>query len=239
MRPQSIIQIWKWKIRKISLHGAVCGARGGFPSPENPCVSAKENTVGLEMTLLSRERWSCHRTAIFACWKHTQVQEHFRESIPPEHDKWLHECFILSSHYIFPPCLKGHRIKIGNVNYRQKAMFIGWYSSSMGFPGSSAGKESACNAREPGSVPELGRSAGEGIGYPLQYSWASLVAHLVKNLPAMQETWVWSLGWEDPLEKGKASHWPGEFNGLYRTWGRKESDATERLALLRSHLRLL
>jgi len=52
----------------------------------------------------------------------------------------------------------------------------------------------------------LGRSAGEGIDYPLQYSWASLVAQLVKNMPAMQETWVRSLGWEDPLEKGKATH---------------------------------
>ena len=55
-------------------------------------------------------------------------------------------------------------------------------------------------------IPGSGRSAGEGKGYPLQYSWASLVAQLVKNLPAMQETWVWSLGWQDPLEKGKATH---------------------------------
>ena len=54
-------------------------------------------------------------------------------------------------------------------------------------------------------IPELGRSSGEGIGYPLQYSWASLVAQLVKNLPTMQETWVRSLGWKDPLEKGKAT----------------------------------
>ena len=52
----------------------------------------------------------------------------------------------------------------------------------------------------------LGRSSGEGINYPLQYSWASLVAQMVKNLPAMWEAWVWSLGWEDPLEKGKATH---------------------------------
>ena len=56
----------------------------------------------------------------------------------------------------------------------------------LGFPGSSAGKESACNAGDPGSIPGLGRSAGEGIGYPLQYSWASLVAQWVRNLPAMQ-----------------------------------------------------
>ena len=76
----------------------------------------------------------------------------------------------------------------------------------MGFPDSSVGKESACNARDPSSITGLGRSPGEGIGYPLQYSWASLVAWLVKNPPAMQEIWVKSLGWEDPLEKGKATH---------------------------------
>ena len=73
-----------------------------------------------------------------------------------------------------------------------------------GFPDSSVGKDSTCNAGDPGMIPGLGRSTGEGIGYPLQYSWASLVAQLVKNPPAMQETWVQSLGWEDPLEKGKA-----------------------------------
>ena len=72
----------------------------------------------------------------------------------------------------------------------------------LGFPGSSAGKESACNAGDPGSIPGLGRSAEEGIGYPIQYSWASLVAQLVKSPPARLETWVQSLGWEDPLEKG-------------------------------------
>ena len=55
-------------------------------------------------------------------------------------------------------------------------------------------------------IPESGRSAGEGIGYPLQYSWASLVAQLVKNLPAVWETWVRPLDWEYPLEKGKATH---------------------------------
>ena len=71
---------------------------------------------------------------------------------------------------------------------------------------SSVGEESACNAGDPGSIPGLGRYAGEGIGYPLQYSWASLVAQLVKNPPAMRETWVRSLGWKDPLEKGKATH---------------------------------
>ena len=76
----------------------------------------------------------------------------------------------------------------------------------MGFPGSSAGKESACNAGHPSSIPGSGRSPGEGIGYSLQYSWASLMAQTVKNLSAMQETWVQSLGWEDCLEDGMATH---------------------------------
>ena len=79
-------------------------------------------------------------------------------------------------------------------------------STKQGSPHSSVGKESTCNAGDPGSIPGLPRSPGEGIGYPLQYSWASLVAQLVKTLLAIQETWVQSLVWEDPLEKGKATH---------------------------------
>ena len=70
----------------------------------------------------------------------------------------------------------------------------------------SAGKESTYNAGDPSSIPGLRRSTGEGIVYPLQYFWASLVAQLVKNPPAMWETWVLFLGREDPLEKGKATH---------------------------------
>ena len=77
---------------------------------------------------------------------------------------------------------------------------------SMGFPCGSAGKESTCNARDLGSIPGSGSSSGEGIDYPLLYSQASLVAQSVKNLPAMWETWVQSLGWEDPLEEGMATH---------------------------------
>ena len=76
----------------------------------------------------------------------------------------------------------------------------------IGFLGSSAGKESAFNAGDPSLIPGSGRSPGEGIGYPRQYSWASLVAQLVKNLPAMLEISVGSLGSEDLLEKGKAIH---------------------------------
>ena len=71
---------------------------------------------------------------------------------------------------------------------------------------SSVGKESTWDAGDPSLIPGSGRFVGEGIGYPLQYSWACLVAQLVKNLPAMRETWVWALGWNDPLEKGEAAH---------------------------------
>ena len=71
---------------------------------------------------------------------------------------------------------------------------------------SSAGKESSCNAGELSLIPESGRSPGGGIGYLFQFSWASLVTQLVKNLPAMWETWVLSLGWEDPLEEGTTTH---------------------------------
>ena len=92
-----------------------------------------------------------------------------------------------------------------------------------GFLDSSVGKQSACSA-DPSSIPGSGRSPGEGIGYPLQYSRASLVTQLVKNWPAMWETWVWFLGWEDPLEMGMATHssilaW--RVPGLYSTCDRR------------------
>ena len=79
------------------------------------------------------------------------------------------------------------------------------FTYNYGFP-DILSEESACNAGDPGSIPGSGRSPGEGIDYPLQYSWAPLVAQLVKNPPAMRETCVRSLGWEDSLEKGKATH---------------------------------
>ena len=101
-----------------------------------------------------------------------------------------------------------------------------------GFPGSSAGKESACNAGDPSLISSSGRFAGEGIGYPLQYFWASLVAQLVKNLPAMWETKVRSLGWEDSQEEGMATHssilawrihmdrgaWQATVRGVLESW---------------------
>ena len=81
--------------------------------------------------------------------------------------------------------------------------------TATGFLDGSVVKEPSCNAGDPGSIPGLARSAGKGIGYPLQYSWASLEAQLVKNLPAVLETSVRSLGWKDPLERGKALHYSG------------------------------
>ena len=73
------------------------------------------------------------------------------------------------------------------------------------FPDSSIGKESACSAGDPGSIPGSGRSPAEGKTYPLQYFWASVVVQLVQNPPAMQDTWVQSLGLEDPLEEARQS----------------------------------
>ena len=98
---------------------------------------------------------------------------------------------------------------------------------TLGFPDSSVGKESACNVGDPSLIPGSGSSPGEGIGYPLQYSWASFVTQLVKNPPVMQETWVRSLGWEELLEKGKATHSSILAWRLYSPWDRKGLDMTE------------
>ena len=105
--------------------------------------------------------------------------------------------------------------------------------TNMGFPESSVGKESACNAGYPGLIPGSGRSAGEGIGYPLQYSWASLVALLVKNPPAIQRPGFDP--WRAPWRRERLLtpvFWPGEVHGLYSPWGCKKSDMTMRLSLL-------
>ena len=122
-------------------------------------------------------------------------------------------------------------------------LMIKWmYGGCWGFPGSSAGKESACNAGDPGLIFGSGRCPGEGIGYPLWYSWASLMAQMVKNPSAIWETWIWSLGWEDPLEEGVAIHssilpwrnpWTEEPDGLQsmgsqragHVWATKHSTA--------------
>ena len=109
------------------------------------------------------------------------------------HQSWL-SCSRLPSHKDYL------NILLTRMCLAQRSLWVGlsWYRS--------AGKESVCSAGDLGLIPGSGRFPGEGIDYPLQYFWASLVAQLVKNPPAMQETWVRSLGWEDPLEKGIATH---------------------------------
>ena len=97
----------------------------------------------------------------------------------------------------------------------------------------SAGKESACNAGDPSSIPGSGRSAREGVGYPPQY-WASLVAQLGKNLPTMQVTVFDPCAGKTPWRKEQLPtpvFWPGEFRGRFSPRGREESDTTERLSL--------
>ena len=102
--------------------------------------------------------------------------------------------------------------------------------------GSSASKESASNAGDSGSISGLQSSPEEGIGYPLQDSWASLLAQMVKNPPAMWETWSGSLDYKDPLEDRIGI--PLQYSCLenpyrqrsmagYSLWGCKEWDMTE------------
>ena len=92
---------------------------------------------------------------------------------------------------------------VGKICWRRDRLPIPVF---LGFPGGSIGKESACNAGDPCLILGLGRLPGEGIGYLFQYSWASLVAQIVKNLPAMWETWAQTLCWEDLLGKGLVTH---------------------------------
>ena len=115
--------------------------------------------------------------------------------------------------------LKSRDITLLTKVHIVKAMFFpcGHVWVYQGFPDCSVGKESTCNAGDPGSILGSERSAREGIGHPFQYTWASLVAQLVKNPPARWETWVPSLGWEDPLEKERLPtpvFWPEEFHRL-------------------------
>ena len=109
------------------------------------------------------------------------------------------------------------------------------FLDTKGFPDSSVGKESAYNAGDPSSIPGSRRSAGEGIDYPLQYSWASPEAQLVKNPPVQCRRpgfnpWVGNISWKRERLPTPV-FWPREFHGLYSPWGCKESDMTEPLSL--------
>ena len=107
----------------------------------------------------------------------------------------------------FPFCrTKCEKDVDSGLRFSKISIFRASSSTFLGFPGSSAGKESTCNAGDPGSVSGSESCPGEGIRYLLQYSGASLVAQTAKNLPAMWETWVRSLGWKDPSKEGMANH---------------------------------
>ena len=96
----------------------------------------------------------------------------------------------------------------------------------LGFSDGSAGKQSTCNAGDPGSIPGSGRSTGEGIAYPLQYSWASLVAQLVKTPPAMWKTWIGKIPWRrERLPHSSVLTW--RIPWTVYPWGCKELDRTE------------
>ena len=117
--------------------------------------------------------------------------------------------------------------------------FGDYHQQDKGFPDSSVGKESTCNAGDPSSIPGSDRSTGEGIGYPLQYSWASLVAQLVRNCLQCRRfgfnSWVGKIPWRREWLPTPV-FWPGEFHGLYSPWSHKGLDTTERLSLSLSGL---
>ena len=149
-------------------------------------------------------------------------------------DSWWHYlnkiCILLC---LRPTYLWTFQVRWVNSVLLTKTVWTEFLSLGGCFRHSSVCKESACNAGDPGSIPGSGSSPGEGIGYPFQYSWASLVAQLVKNPPAMWETWVRSLSWEDLLEKGKATYasilaWRILWTTVH---GVTETDRTEQLSL--------
>ena len=136
-----------------------------------------------------------------------------------QRDRLLLSCHLLGRSRVV---LGIHRFQ-NPVEWRFLAI-KGFFDSSVG---------SACNAGDPGSIPGLGRSPREGIGYPQQYSWAFLVAQMIKNSPTMWETWIQSVGWEDPLEEGVATQhsvlaWRIPMNrGAWRVHGVTELHRTE------------
>ena len=120
----------------------------------------------------------------------------------------------LNCHFMWPLCLQPLNCEFILENHPDSlnSIMSTWDNflcvsyGIIGFPSSSTCEESACNAADPGSIPGSGRSPGEGTGYLLRCFWASLVTQTVMNPPAMRETCVQSLGWEDPLEEGMETH---------------------------------
>ena len=141
-------------------------------------------------------------------WELPDVQAGFRKARGTR-DQIANICWIIEKARKFqkktPTSASLTTLKPLTVRNKTNWKILKEYQITLGFPDSSVGIESAYNAGDPSSIPRSGRSTGKGIGSPLQYSRASLVAQLVRNPLVMRETWVRSLGWEDPL-KGKVTH---------------------------------
>ena len=153
----------------------------------------------------------------FDCVDHNKLWKILQEMGIPDHLTWLLRNLYAGQEAIVRT-LHGTQLS-GNPPAMQETPVAGRFFTNWAI------RESTCNAEDPSSIPGSGRSAGEGIGYPIHYSWASLVAQLVKNPPAMQETWAGKIPWRRERLLTPVS--PGEFHGLYSPWGHKESDRTE------------
>ena len=184
---------------------------GAVHVPRAPDIFPGGNKTAMsyfQVPLSQRLSWANSRDIISTCEIESTRQQNLSSA-------WIKLLRGKQGWHLEPRRPGADRTSLWNPEDRGYFHVQGWWKQtqeldklcfSRGFPGISAGKESTCNAGDPGLIPGSGRSAGEGNGYPLQYSWASLVAQLVKNLPTVRETWVWSLAWEDLLEKGMATH---------------------------------
>ena len=189
-------------------------------------------TQGLNLCLLNLLHWQaeflpllpCEKPIYFMCTTlyFTSVWHHITKSLVFIHHHIINPCIhVALPSFPFPSrnhssvlCIYGFFLVLFafffffflyvSFNFNAEVAFA--QVPLANFPHCAVGKEFTSNAGDPSLIPGSRRPPGEGIGYPLQCSWSSLVAQLVKNLAAMWETWVWSLGREDPLEKGKATH---------------------------------
>ena len=217
----SAVFLLQW-LQEVRFHLSNSTLLDGIPSKEFQIHLCKE-------TLL--QNWRIHLPQILLLFLPAS------ETHPP-HDRDNFLCRV-----VFDCCVESYWDQLVSL-YQKRGYTRGWsfFTKSWKPPNflthywhpynSSVGEESAINVGDPGLIPGLGKFPGEGIGYLLQYSWAFLVTQLVKNLPAMWESWVQSLGWEDPLVKGKATHSSTlAWRTIYSPQGPKESDTTEPLSL--------
>ena len=130
--------------------------------------------------------------------------------------------------FFYDPADIGNLIS-GSFAFSKPRLYM--WKFSVHFPDSSVGKESTLNAGDPSLIPGSGRFPVEGIDYPFQYSWVSLVDQLVKNLPSVWETWVGKILWRRERLPPRPQYSGLENSMDYSPWGHKESDITERLSL--------